>query len=382
MENSFIYSFFCEKCSKISLSEMRHFSLKYKLFFSAISYLLLMFVCPFAFSYFKDASFALGILPTIIVALLFGKRGAVVGGILMFFVIWLLAVNVGYTTYGDVSFIFPGFLGIGSMTLVAASIAALQDFQIKLVEETNRREKMENDMKEQRDVLESLGKLATLGEMTAEISHEISTPLTVILGTAEELRGINEMQVVSRDLLNQRLTEIISLTERVGSIIKSFRGYITEFGQEDICSVELTNIFDIVRDVSINRLKRLGISLIFKGNKLRVKCRKHDVVHILLNLISNSFDAISELEERWIVVEAIQRETQVEISIVDSGKNFAKYSKNPEKVFTPFYTTKTKSKGTGLGLSVAKRFAFANGGDLSLDSSSEHTTFILTLENG
>ena len=94
----------------------------------------------------------------------------------------------------------------------------------------------------------------------------------------------------------------------------------------------------------------------------------------MLNLISNSVDAISEKENRWIKVLAEQEGQHIKISVVDSGEGLPLDVR--EKLFMPFFTTKTS--GSGLGLSYLKRMAEEMDGQLLYDDGARNTCFVFT----
>jgi C4-dicarboxylate-specific signal transduction histidine kinase len=98
---------------------------------------------------------------------------------------------------------------------------------------------------------------------------------------------------------------------------------------------------------------------------------------VLLNLITNSFYAVEELEERWIKVEMEENGKTYNIRVTDSGSGIPK--ENLEKIFTPFFTTKPVGKGTGLGLPLCHNIMKTCGGDLYYDKSSKNTSFVVVL---
>lgn len=91
----------------------------------------------------------------------------------------------------------------------------------------------------------------------------------------------------------------------------------------------------------------------------------------------NAVDAVEPLPEKWVEVEVKNVGSDVEISVMDSGKGIAKQFR--DKVGQPFFTTKQVGHGTGLGLSISKGIVEAHGGHLSRDAECEHTRFVVTL---
>jgi C4-dicarboxylate-specific signal transduction histidine kinase len=101
------------------------------------------------------------------------------------------------------------------------------------------------------------------------------------------------------------------------------------------------------------------------------------ISQILLNLLSNAFDAVENQSLRWVRMGAEADDQQVRITVTDSGPGVPPDLES--RIMEPFFTTKDVGKGTGLGLSVSKGNAEAHGGSLALDRTSLDTCFVLTL---
>jgi C4-dicarboxylate-specific signal transduction histidine kinase len=98
---------------------------------------------------------------------------------------------------------------------------------------------------------------------------------------------------------------------------------------------------------------------------------------VLLNLLNNSFDAVRDLQDRWIHIAFELGPKDVAIIFTDSGAGIAEAL--AEKIMVPFFTTKEVGKGTGLGLSIAKGIVEDHGGTIVLDQDCSNTRFIVTL---
>jgi C4-dicarboxylate-specific signal transduction histidine kinase len=109
--------------------------------------------------------------------------------------------------------------------------------------------------------------------------------------------------------------------------------------------------------------------LIFNGRRVQIS-------QVLLNLISNSFDAVVEQSDRWIELKVVAGPQQIELSVADSGPTIPADVR--ARLFEPFFTTKFGNKGTGLGLSISRGIAEDHGGSLRLDEGPT-TRFLLNL---
>ncbi|MFN9114477.1 MAG: sensor histidine kinase, partial [Bacteroidota bacterium] len=96
---------------------------------------------------------------------------------------------------------------------------------------------------------------------------------------------------------------------------------------------------------------------------------------IILNLLNNAIDAVSDLPNKWIRLEMKQESDSFVVRITDSGTGIPENV--VKRIFDPFYTTKTAGKGTGLGLSISRNLAQANGAILEYDARSTNTCFVL-----
>ena len=108
-------------------------------------------------------------------------------------------------------------------------------------------------------------------------------------------------------------------------------------------------------------------------------CNKAGLAHVFLNLITNSIDAVKEMESKWISIEAKISKNRLKIYFTDSGlgieKNIA------EKIIDPFFTTKKQGEGTGLGLSISSKYISKMNGKLYYKPDSENTQFIMELNS-
>jgi signal transduction histidine kinase len=110
---------------------------------------------------------------------------------------------------------------------------------------------------------------------------------------------------------------------------------------------------------------------------LRIDCRPNQIAQILLNLISNSIDALENLSDKFIKIIVSENTDHISIHFRDSGKGIDPVI--AAKIMNPFFTTKPPGKGTGMGLGISKGLAKKHGGDLVYLLPEKHTTFLLTL---
>ncbi len=242
-------------------------------------------------------------------------------------------------------------------------------------EARNLKEQLKNIRGQSDDELYGRGKFTELGLMSAGITHEISNPLTVILGRITKLSR-TDLNSSNKPEIEKGLEQIKKNAEKIASIIQSVRDYIY---RNDEVTEDYISLKEIINDVLVfygQRLKNHGIELRFKNvENVYISGHKGQFEQALLNLITNSFDAIDNLKEKWIEISALKTDDNVQIYVKDSGHGIPSEIRN--KMLDPFYTTKTK-KGSGLGLTLVKGIAQKHGGDLKYIED-ENTTFMIEL---
>lgn len=222
-------------------------------------------------------------------------------------------------------------------------------------------------------------KMTSLGEMAGGIAHEINNPLAIVIGKTElMISDFEENKVDSKKCLDS-LIKIRVTAQRMSKIVKGLLAFSRDGNKDAMEAVDLhTIVSDTVAMVS-EKFRNCGINIkvsVPQGEK--VLCRPTQISQVVTNLLSNSFYAIEDHDEKWITVETQNIGSQIRLIITDSGHGIP--PEIQEKIMAPFYTTKPVGEGTGLGLSISKGLAEASGGSLLYDPRKPHTTFVLSLE--
>lgn len=207
---------------------------------------------------------------------------------------------------------------------------------------------------EQQAKLVAASRLSAIGEMAAAITHEINNPLGVILGRVEMLKALVEGDKMEKKEMLRLLDTIDVTGQRIAKIVRSMKTMAHHQEEEPAQSIPLVSILDDALDLCSNRFQSHGIAIHRPQirDSLRVECRSHQVVQVLVNLFNNSFDAVSSLPEKWLRLDIQELDEQVEIKVTDSGKGIPVATQ--KKMFDPFYSTKSVQYGTGLGLSISQ----------------------------
>jgi PAS domain S-box-containing protein len=222
-------------------------------------------------------------------------------------------------------------------------------------------------------------KFSALGEMAANLTHEINNPLGVILGRCEMLLNHLDKDSPDREHINKMVEHIEFTARRIEKIIKSMRSFSVATDGDPFEFKPLIKLIHETIDFVQQRFKDYNIDLHVTeiDPALLIECRSHEISQIILNLLNNAFDAVRRLDTKWVNVEVQNHFDRVEISIVDSGLGIP--DEHHEKLFDPFFSTKEKKYGTGLGLSISKGLAEKHNAILEYDFLSKNTRFQLSL---
>jgi len=211
---------------------------------------------------------------------------------------------------------------------------------------------------------ETQRRFAAIGEMAAEVAHQIRNPLAAIQGFAELLRADLDGKGKSREYLDDLLKEVRGTEKIVGSFLQYARPSYLELGDVDLNAMcnrigrSMRPEFDAA-GVAVDVAVAPGIPVI--------RADARSVTQALTNLVRNALDA-SKRGGR-VVLGAAAADGGVRVTVDDDGSGIppAIYP----RLFTPFVTS--KAKGTGLGLSLAKKFVEAHGGTIALASRPQGT---------
>lgn len=233
----------------------------------------------------------------------------------------------------------------------------------RLTGEIAEREKAEARIATLRDDLAQANRLATLGQVTAGVAHEINQPLAAIRAYAENAQLFLRRQ--DENNAAQNLERVVGLTDRIASITDTLRGFARR-GRSALEPLSVEDILDGAMLILRSRIRESGVELerrsvggeaIILGGRIRLE-------QVLVNLVRNAVEALEGREHGRITVETVNGAEEVTIAVSDNGPGVP-----PEilpVLFTPFKTS--KAQGTGLGLVIASDIVSELGGVLSATS--------------
>lgn len=267
------------------------------------------------------------------------------------------------------------------------------------------KEKLEETLFELRSTQAQLihsEKMASLGELTAGIAHEIQNPLNFVNNFSEVTNELidemkEELTVGNIQLVNvlmedikQNLNKINHHGQRADAIVKGMLQHSrTNNGAKELTDINVLAEEYLKLSYYGLRAKEKSFNAEFQTELdeflPKVYIVPQDIGRVLLNLINNAFYAVDSEDKKGIngyqpkiVVSTRKQNDWVEIKISDNGVGISADIK--DKIFNPFFTTKPTGQGTGLGLSISYDIVKAHGGELKVDSfNNKGASFILTL---
>ncbi len=244
---------------------------------------------------------------------------------------------------------------------VATRTRELSQANAALRREVAERSEAERALKRAQEDLVQAGKLAALGKMSAGISHELNQPLMAIRTYAEN--GALLLARGRAETAGENLTRIGELAARMGRIIRNLRAFAR---QESVPAgrVDLVAVVDTVLEMATAPLAQADVQVDWPRPAAPVAVLGGEVrlQQVVMNLVSNAIDAMRAGAERRlsIRIEQVSPGGPVRLRLADTGPGLA----DPERVFDPFYSTKSVGgdEGMGLGLSISYGIVQSFGG--------------------
>jgi C4-dicarboxylate-specific signal transduction histidine kinase len=223
------------------------------------------------------------------------------------------------------------------------------------------------ELEDKQEQLVQAGKLATLGELTTGVAHELNNPLNNIglfvgnaidqieLGAFDRERVVTDLEKAMEQV--RKATEIIS--------------HLRTFGRPAAVTVERVDIDEVIeRSLSLVqeqlRMRGITVSLDLPRNTLLVLGNPIQLEQVFINLLTNARDALADAERKQIRIRSATEDDTLRIICEDSGPGIEPGLE--QRIFDPFFTTKEVGSGTGLGLSIAYSIVQEHGGQITVRS--------------
>ncbi|MEP7228850.1 MAG: tetratricopeptide repeat protein [Ginsengibacter sp.] len=294
-------------------------------------------------------------------------------------------------------------------TEIASQADLLREQNIEISAQKNNLEKAIDELKSTQSLLIQKEKMASLGELTAGIAHEIQNPLNFVNNFSDlntelitEMKNelsagnIEEVLAIAKSI-EENGSKIAHHGKRADAIVKG----MLQHSRSSSGQKELTDINKLAdeylrlsyhglraKDQSFNATMQTdfdpGLSADASGNG-EIYIVSQEIGRVLLNLFNNAFYAVRERKKAegadykpMIVVSTKKLAGCVEIRVEDNGSGIP--PKVLDKIYQPFFTTKPTGEGTGLGLSLSYEIIKSHGGELKVESKEGYgAVFIIQL---
>jgi len=207
--------------------------------------------------------------------------------------------------------------------------------------------------------------LAAIGELSANMAHEIRNPLASLKGSIEMLKEGTLTKDHGEKLMNIALSEMDRLNKIISDFLTYSRPKHPEFFKFDLHTM-LDETIELIRGAAINA-DNISIRKEFVGER-EIVADPQKLRQVFLNLGMNALESMPEGGE--LIISTRNSESTVTVSVKDSGIGIPR--EHLKEVFYPFFTT--KDRGTGLGLSIAYRIVEEHNGKISVKSRQGHGT--------
>ena len=235
-----------------------------------------------------------------------------------------------------------------------------------LRETTQEMERREHELRDKQEQLVQAGKLATLGELTTGVAHELNNPLNniglfvgnvidqVVLGKLDRERVVADLGKAMEQV--RKATDIIS--------------HLRTFGRPATVALERVDVDEVIeRSLSLVReqlrLRAIAMKFNLCRDGLVVTGNPIQLEQVFINLLTNARDALADADAKEIYITSTRDGDKARITFADTGPGI-----DPDveqRIFDPFFTTKEVGAGTGLGLSITYSIVKEHGGQITAD---------------
>jgi C4-dicarboxylate-specific signal transduction histidine kinase len=260
-----------------------------------------------------------------------------------------------------------------------ASRKAMIHIMGDLRETTTEIRRREQELRDKQEQLVQAGKLATLGELTTGVAHELNNPLNNIglfVGNAVdliELAAPDKRQIVRE--LGHAMQQVRKATEIIS--------HLRTFGRAAPASREPISLRQVIeRALSLMqeqlRLREIEVTVDLGSEEPTVLGNSIQLEQVFINLLTNARDAVADSNRKAIRISGSVGSESADVAFADTGHGISPGLER--RIFDPFFTTKGVGKGTGLGLSIAYGIIKEHGGTISVVSPpGEGATFFIRL---
>jgi C4-dicarboxylate-specific signal transduction histidine kinase len=248
-----------------------------------------------------------------------------------------------------------------------------------LRETTAEMQRREQELRDKQEQLVQAGKLATLGELTTGVAHELNNPLNNTALFVANAIDMIDLGVTDKGQILRELRQAMEQVRKATQIITHLRtfGRAAPVTREPIAlGPVIERALSLVQEQL--RLHEIEVTLDLGPEEPMVVGNPIQLEQVFINLLTNARDAVLDSPRKVIRISASVGVAVVEVAFVDTGHGIPPGFE--QRIFDPFFTTKDVGKGTGLGLSIAYGIVKEHGGTIAVESTpGEGATFRIHL---
>src|SRR5450432_2990639 len=260
-----------------------------------------------------------------------------------------------------------------------SALAEINQFTQNL--ETKVEERTQQLKAAQKKLLQS-DRLASLGQLSASVAHEINNPVSGVLNLSMLMQRMLKEDGIPPNRLpefRKYLGQVTNETARVGRIVSDLLAF-SRRGKPQQVPADVNRIVAMTLSLVEHKMKltNVAVETTLCESLPPAHCDPSQIQQVVLNLVLNAAEATQSRAERHVAVSTSTSGGMVLIRVSDNGEGIP--PENQAKIFDPFFTTKPEGKGVGLGLAVSYGIIGAHGGDIEVKSTvGEGTTFLVSL---
>jgi two-component system NtrC family sensor kinase len=253
-------------------------------------------------------------------------------------------------------------------------------------------QKLETKVEERTDQLRAAhqkllqsDRLASLGQLSASVAHEINNPLSGVLNLSMLMQRMIKEDGIPQPRLEEfrkYLSQVVQETGRVGRIVQDLLAFSRRSKPHQHAHTNFNGIITSTISLIGHKLKLMGVNIELQLDEHLppVTCDGSQMQQVLINLVMNGAEAAHGRENACVTVRTFlaQAGKALVLEVRDTGNGIP--PEHMSKLYTPFFTTKGEGKGVGLGLAVVYGIVQAHGGDIEVQSKvGEGTVFRVSL---
>jgi PAS domain S-box-containing protein len=223
------------------------------------------------------------------------------------------------------------------------------------------------ELRQQREEMTRLSRVALMGELTASLAHELNQPLTAIASNAAAGKRFLARGSLDPQMCEELLDDVYNDARRAGDVIHGIH-HLVRKGEATRCAVDsnaiIVHVLRLLHSDLLERATTVETTLV--SDLPDVQADPIQLQQVLLNLIMNSLEAMHEtpVANRRLTISTSTSDGFVEVSVRDRGRGLP--GNDPEKIFTHFFST--KPNGMGMGLAIVRSIVEAHGGELAAEN--------------